>query len=719
MRRSFFILLVSLEAFGGLAIALRDGGRAEAVPPLSLDGYRDEKLPTGQDSGAGLKELNGACYVCHGNYRSESLVQSHAAQKVGCVDCHGGSLPHQVDEFHRTPPEKMYSRQDIDTMCGNCHAEHDVPARKVLRRWCERRGAGADPKDIVCTDCHFEHRLAVRTVAWDKNTGKLIASGPAEHRRIPNVILIVADDMGFSDAGCYGGEIATPHLDALASGGLRFTQMYSTARCWPSRACLLTGYYAQQVRMDPPQGRLPAWARMLPDYLKPRGYRCYHSGKWHLMGAPKPVQDGGFDRSYCLEDHNRYFSPNRALLDDRPLPPVAEPTGFYVTTAIADYGIGFLQEHAEKHAEKPFFLYLAFTAPHFPLQAMPEDIQRYRECYREGWDAIRARRYERMRRMGLVGCALPPLEPKGVPPWNLSEEELHKRIGPGEAGRAVPWSELSPQQKEFQSVKMAIHAAMIDRMDREIGRVLDQVRKMGVFQNTVVFFVSDNGASAEQILRGDGHDPAAPPGSAKTFLCLGPGWSTTANTPLRLHKHWVHEGGIASPLIVHWPAGIRQGGQWRRTPCHFIDLLPTILELVGGDASGSWNGLTPPPLPGRSLVPALASDVTIARDYLFWHHMNHRALRVGDWKLVSAGGEKEDGPWELYDLGTDRCEMKNLAEQQPDRVKQLAELWQRCEEQFRQQAGPAEPAPQAARKPGTRKRASTTPKTSIPEHSRQ
>jgi arylsulfatase len=538
--------------------------------------------------------------------------------------------------------------------------------------------------------------VAVLTSAGRAANLQAAEGGPSPRR--PNFLVIVADDMGFSDAGCYGGDIATPHLDRLAAGGLRFTQMYSTARCWPSRTCLLTGYYAQQVRMDPPRGRLPAWARVLPHYLKPLGYRSYHSGKWHLTGAPRPVRDGGFDHSYCLEDYDRYFAPKNALLDDRPLPPVPAGSDFYVTTAIASHAIGFLKEHAEKHPKEPFLLYLAFTSPHFPLHAIQEDVARYRSRYLEGWDAVRQKRYQRMREIGIVNCPLSRPNPETVPSWNLSAEELRKRIGPGEAGRAVPWSDLSQEQKTFQATKMAIHAAMIDRMDREIGRVLDQVRAMGAFDGTAVFFVSDNGASAEQIIRGDGHDPAALPGSAKSYLCLGPGWSTAANTPLRLHKSWVHEGGIASPLIVHWPAGIRDRGQLRHTPAHFIDVPATLLELSGSPAPGTWNNATPPPLPGRSLVPALASDVTISRDYFYWHHMTNRAVRVGDWKLVAAGGKQGYGPWELYDLRTDRCEMENLAGQHPAKVKDLAALWQACDAQFQRQAGPAEPAKPAKKK---------------------
>lgn len=508
----------------------------------------------------------------------------------------------------------------------------------------------------------------------------------------PNFVVIVADDMGYSDAGCYGGEIATPNLDRLAAGGLRFTQMYSTARCWPSRTCLLTGYYPQQVHMDPPQGRLPRWTRVLPKYFQPLGYRTYHSGKWHLQGAPRPVADGGFDHSYCVEDHNNFFAPKNAMLDDAKLPPVPEGTNFYLTTAIADYAIGFLKEHAEKQAGKPFVLYLAFTSPHFPLHALQADIDRYREKYKVGWDAVRTARHKRMQEMGLVTCALPPGERNTIPSWSLSEKELQEKIGPGEAGYAVPWNQLTQAQQDFQAEKMAIHAAMVDRMDQEIGRVLAQLKAMNAFDNTFISFVSDNGASAEQIIRGAGHDPKLPLGSSHTFLCLGPGWSTAANTPLRLHKSWVHEGGISSPLVVHWPAGIKAAGQLRHTVGHFVDLLPTMVALAGGNPDkGAPEGA--PELPGRSLVPALAADARIERPYVYWHHINNRAIRVGDWKLVSAGGPKQEGPWELYNTAADRCEQHNEAAAQPDKVAQLSALWQKCDDEFRRQAGPVDPFP--------------------------
>lgn len=509
------------------------------------------------------------------------------------------------------------------------------------------------------------------------------ADGAAPGKPRPNFLVIVADDMGYSDPGCYGGEIQTPNIDTLASGGLRFTQFYNTARCWPTRACIMTGYYAQQVRMDPPKGRLPAWAKCLPHYLKPLGYRCYHSGKWHVPGAPRPVADGGFDRSYIIDDHNRNFGPQNHSEDDVRLPPVKPGEGYYSSTYIADHAIKCLKEHAAKHPGQPFFEYLAFIVPHFPLQAPPEDIARYRDRYLEGWDAMRQQRWQRMRQMGIVNCALSSLEPD-VP--RHTGKALMGKLGEGEIGYAAPWNDLTEQQKRFQATKMAIHAAMVDRMDREIGRVLDQIRAMGAMDNTVVFFLSDNGASAEILVRGDGHDTTAPPGSAATFLCLGPGFSSFSNTPFRRHKIWVHEGGIATPLVVHWPAGIKARGELRRDVGHVIDLFATMLDLAGVPEPALPPGA--PPLPARSLVPAFERDGAVQREYVFFHHEGNRALRVGDWKLVSA--RSDNNAWELYDLSTDRCEMKNLASAHPERVQEMAALWTRLDEEFRRQAGPPE-----------------------------
>ncbi len=513
----------------------------------------------------------------------------------------------------------------------------------------------------------------------------------------PNVLIILADDMGFSDAGCYGSEIATPNLDVLAKNGLRFTQFYNTARCWPSRAAILTGYYAQQVRRDTvpgiksgSQGTRPTWARLLPEMLKPLGYRSYHSGKWHVDG--KPMQNG-FDHSYSLEDHDRHFAPKRHTEDDKPLPPVEEKDGYYTSTAIADHAIKCLKEHAEKHADKPFLEYLAFTAPHFPVQAPPPDIARYRKKYLDGWDAGRDERWKRLQEMKIGGSVLPDIERDVGPPY--ASPDAIKKLGPNELNRPLAWKDLTTEQREFQANKMALHAAMVDRMDREIGRVVAQVKAMGSLENTLIVFMSDNGASAEIMVRGDGHDPKAEPGSAATFLSIGPGWSSMCNTPFRRHKTWVHEGGISTSLIVQWPKGIAARGELRHTPGHLIDLVPTILEAAGGKPLEKWEGQPVPAAPGKSLLPAFAKDVTIARDSLWWMHEGNRALRAGDWKIVAAG---KDSPWELYDLSSDRSESKDLAKDKPEKLRELVAMWTKQFEDYRALASKDAP-PEVKTKP--------------------
>ena len=526
--------------------------------------------------------------------------------------------------------------------------------------------------------------LATLALLW------VSASRLAGAERRPNFVFILADDLGFSDTGCYGGEIATPNLDGLAAGGLRFTQFYNTARCWPTRSALLSGYYPQQIRMDPPRGRLPDWARLLPHHLRPAGYRSYHSGKWHVNGAPKVVADGGFDRSYRIGDEDRNFNPRAHSLDDQPLPPVPPGSGdYYTSTEYSRRLVEFLRDHARDHAGRPFFAYLAFTVPHFPLHAPPEDIARYRDRYLAGWDAVREERARRVRELGIATSPAAPPEPGVVPHWNLGAERLRAEISPDEVDRAVPWSELTDAQRRFQATKMAIHAAMVDRMDREIGRVLEQVRAMGAWENTVIVFASDNGASAEFLNRGDRHDPAAAAGSAGSYLCLGPGWSTAANTPFRLHKSWVHEGGIATPLIVHWPDGIRDRGALRHDVGHVIDILPTFLDLAGIAPDRSGPAADAPPLPGRSLVASFRSDRGSRDGPLYFHHERNRGLRLGDWKAVTR--RPDTNTWALYNLRTDRAEQRDLALEEPERLRGMAEQWETLTRTFARQAGLPDP----------------------------
>ena len=497
----------------------------------------------------------------------------------------------------------------------------------------------------------------------------------------PNIVVILADDLGYSDLGCYGGEVHTPNLDRLAAGGLRFTQFYNTARCWPSRAALLTGYYAQQVRRDTvpgvpsgARGTRPKWAPLLPAMLRPLGYRSYHSGKWHVDGTPLAA---GFDHSYYLEDLGRYFHPRVLFEDDQKLPPIKVGTGYYTTTAIADHGTKYLREHATQHRDNPFFLYLAFNAPHFPLHALPDDIARYCGQYNSGWEAARAERWKRIKALGLVSGRLSDVEHDVGPPSDFPD--ALKALGVGEVNRPVPWDRLTELQRQFQASKMTIHAAMVERLDREIGRVVDQLRAMGAFENTLIFFLSDNGASAEIIVRDDGHDPAAAAGSAASHLCLGPGWSTVANTPFRRHKTWVYEGGIATPLVVHWPHGIAARGELRHDPGHVIDIVPTIMEVAERPRRPDSNvGQTVPPPPGTSLVPAFSHDGSVRHDDLWWEHEGNRAIRIGDWKLVAAKGK----PWELYDLATDRTETRNLAPNDAAKVRELDERWRQRRDEF-------------------------------------
>ena len=515
-------------------------------------------------------------------------------------------------------------------------------------------------------------------------------TSPAGAQTRPNVVIILADDMGFSDASCYGGEINTPNLDALAKNGLRFTQFYNTARCWPSRGALLTGYYAQSIRRDAVPGvksgnpgQRPNWAQLLPEMLKANGYRAYHSGKWHVDGKPL---NNGFDHSYALNDHDRYFAPDAHTEDDKPLPAIKAGTGYYSTTYIADHAIKCLKEHAGQHAKDPFFTFIAFTSPHFPIQAPPEDIAKYKDRYIKGWDALREERFARMQTLGLGVSNLSAIEREVGPPYAFPA--AIKALGPGEVNRPLPWNELTEAQRDFQSKKMPIHAAMVDRMDQEIGKVVAQLKAMNAYENTIILFLSDNGASAEMMVRGDGHDLNAPMGSNGTFLSIGPGWSSLANTPFRRHKTWVHEGGISTPLIVQWPAGIKANNDLRHTPGHIVDIVPTILEVTGS------KQITAPELHGKSLVPLFTKDGTVKHDSIWWLHEENRALRIGDWKIVAAKG----GPWELYNLSTDRAESKNLADEQPAKVKEMVANWTAQHEKYNAMA--LKDAPATELKPG-------------------
>lgn len=492
----------------------------------------------------------------------------------------------------------------------------------------------------------------------------------------PNIMIIMADDLGYSDLGCYGGEINTPNLDQLATNGLRFSQFYNTGRCWPTRAALMTGYYPQQVRRDKAPGikgggggKRPSWASLLPSRVRKAGYRSYHSGKWHIDGMPL---ENGFDLSYYLKDQSRFFNPTVHYENDQELAPIAKNSGFYGTIEIANKAIEQLKSHDQTNSDQPFFSYVAFTAPHFPLHALPEDIAEIGDRYASGWDQIRAKRWERIQKSGLVKGQLSEVERDVGPPYHFPE--ALEILGEGEVNRPIKWDSLNILQKEFQINKMTIHAAMVERMDKEIGKIIHQLKEMGSLENTLILFLSDNGASAEIMVRADGHDSEAAPGTAETYLCLGPGWSNMCNTPFRRHKTWVHEGGTSTPFIAHWPKGINTQGELRSTPGHVIDVVPTILELAGVTNLDSLEVA----LPGLSLKPFFAND-SQREGELWWHHEGNSAMRVGDWKLVSA----KDESWELFDLSKDRTESEDLSAKFPEKVKEMELKWNNSLEAIR------------------------------------
>lgn len=529
--------------------------------------------------------------------------------------------------------------------------------------------------------------LAVSTPAiarrqFLKTAGAALLGSPAVAAARPNILLIVADDLGWSDLGCYGGEIETPNLDRLAQEGVRFTQFYNAARCCPSRASILTGLYPHQAGMGnmtaaKPRTDYPGYAGVLnqnnvtiAEVLKAAGYSTWMAGKWHL-GPPGPVLRG-FDEFYgMVHGFDSFWDAARytRLPKDRPQRAYA-PDGFYATHAITDYAVEFL-EQAGRH-KKPFFLYLAYNAPHFPLHAPRDLIDKYAARYQLGWDRIRQQRLERQKSLGLIPKNL-RLPPRDELPPNLFNPQT------GWANKRIPaWSEIDADRRKDLARRMAIFAAMVEAMDHGIGRVVAQLRQSGRLDNTLILFLSDNGACAEWDPWGfDGRsgpqnvlhrgEELARMGQPGTYHSYGSGWAQASNTPWRLFKHYIHEGGISTPLIAHWPAGIRRKNAIERQPGHIVDLMPTCLELSGA----SYPAAMPPP-EGVSLLPALHGR-RIARGPLYWEHEGNRAVRVGRWKCVAVGPA---GNWELYDIEADRTEMHNLAGRYPGRVKEMVALWE-------------------------------------------
>lgn len=516
----------------------------------------------------------------------------------------------------------------------------------------------------------------------------------------PNILVILSDDMGFSDLGCYGGEIRTPNLDKLAAGGMRLTQFYNTGRCCPTRASLLTGLYPHQAgighmmedRGQPGyRGDLNAKSVTIAQVLRPAGYATYAVGKWHVTKhavpeGPKhnwPLQRG-FDRFYgTITGAGSFYDPGTLTRDNQMLSPLADPeyqpARYYYTDAITDHAVRFLSEHQEKQPQKPFFMYMAYTAAHWPMHALEEDVAKYHGKYDAGYAAIRQARFERLKAMHLISA----------------DAEMSPLVG----------NENASTDKAWEARCMEVYAAMIDRMDQGIGRVVGTLAKSGQLENTLIFFLQDNGACQEKI--GRQPQPAAwntqnfpaiaadairlevipkqtrdglpvrqgqgvMPGGANSYIAYGEAWANVSNTPHREYKHYVHEGGISTPLIVHWPAGIpaAQQGQLSHQPGHLIDILATCAAAAEAEYPTEQAGHSITPRQGVSLLPVLKGG-TLGERLLFWEHEGNRAVRRGAWKLVA----KEDQPWELYHIDHDRAEQHDLAAQETARVAELAAAW--------------------------------------------
>lgn len=475
----------------------------------------------------------------------------------------------------------------------------------------------------------------------------------APDRTRPNIILIMVDDMGYSDIGCYGGEVETPNIDMLAKGGLRFTQFYNTAKCHTTRAELLTGNYAYWIGDHNMQ-----YGATFGEVLRGVGYRTLIAGKWHQ--SPLPTTRG-FDRYYGLADGCcNFFNPGlkardgegppgrkgktrvrRWAIEDRVIMGYTNPDkDFYTTDAFTTYAIERLEEY--KDEDKPFLLYLPYTAPHYPLHAWPEDIAKYRGKYKVGWDVIRQQRFQRMKEMGIIG-----------PNHQLTPRE------------SKAWNELSEKEKNAEDLKMAVYCAMIDRVDQNLGRLFKTVKELGKWDNTLIMFLTDNGACREQ----PNTTPNIPPGPVESYRTVSVGWANASNTPYRKFKSTDYEGGTRTPFIVHWP-GVIQPGMTDQVG-HIIDITPTFMDITGAEYPLEINGQKTKPPAGQSLLPIFHGQQRTPHEELYWRFGKAKAVRQGDLKAVRLG----DAPWELYDLAADPTEMNDLAKRHPEKLDELTNLW--------------------------------------------
>lgn len=476
----------------------------------------------------------------------------------------------------------------------------------------------------------------------------------------PNILLIMADDMGYSDIGCFGGEVKTPNLDMLGKNGIRFRQFYNCAKCSPTRASLLTGQYNQAVGTSDMQ-----FGATFAEVLRPVGYRTLITGKWHQNPLPTTR---GFDRYYGLADGCcNFFNPGskaragegkpgrknknslrRWAIEGKAIMGYTNPDkDFYTTDFFTNYAIDRLEEY--KDEDKPFLLYMPYTAPHYPLHAWPDDIAKYRGKYKIGWDKLREIRYKRMGKMGVI-------DPKVTPLTKRDET-------------APAWDTLTDKQKNEQDLIMAVYAAMIDRMDQNIGRVIAKLKELGEFDNTLILFLADNGGCAEN----ENKTPDIAPGAVESYRTVGAPWANASNTPYRKFKKTDYEGGNCTPFIAHWP-GVIKPGEFTDQPAHIIDVMPTFIELAGAEYPDELDGRKIKPLAGKSLVPIFKGKKRKPHDAIYWQYSQSYAIRKGKWKLVKFG-KKAD--WELYDFSNDRTETNDLAAKYPDKVADMKQDWEK------------------------------------------
>lgn len=477
----------------------------------------------------------------------------------------------------------------------------------------------------------------------------------------PNIVVIITDDMGFSDIGPYGGEIATPNLDKLAACGVKFSQFYNCAKCEPSRAALLTG---QQFWTKNPNVAVRKDTPNVGEVLRTAGYRNAMAGKWHVDGNPF---QRGFDRHFGFMGGgtNFFLGDESFTLDGKPWP--VPKNDFYVTTALTDYAVKFIREEKQAHPEQPFFLYLAYNAPHAPIQAPAAEVAKYRGKYLKGWDVLRQERFERQQKLGLAG-----------PGWNSSVRPAN----------LPAWDSLDAKSKDFEDLRMATYAAMVDCVDQGVGRVMNALDELKLRENTLVIFLNDNGASPnDRIRRGEF-------GTPKTTWNVGLGWAVASTTPFKFYKRSQHSGGITTPCIASWPAGFAPRAKYEDQPCHVIDLIPTLLEVTGAKYPSDFGGKQHPPLPGRSFLPILTKAETLPERTLHFSLFNNMALIHCGWKIATSYGQ----PWQLYDLTNDRTETRDLAAAQPQKLAELLALQKKFSAQpdVALRLSPGEPEPEYA-----------------------